>query len=99
MRFYYGEQLLWKWYWKYGEHTYRYRIDPVPHTAKRHYGHSYRRIKTTQERRWCLTEYAKYIRPNRKHLPEEWDEICRSDVKNKKSWKKKKVQKQWMKHL
>ena len=95
----YGDQLLWNWFLGKCEHIYCYRIDPVPLTAKRHYGHYYRKIRTTQEKRWCLKEYKQYFRPNRHHLPDSWEDICRSDLKIKYSWKKKKVQKQWMKNF
>ena len=95
----YGEQLLWKWFYKKNKHIYCYRIDPVPYTSKRHWGFSYRRIRTTQERRWCLREYKQYFRPSRHNLPESWDEIPRLDINNKYSWKKKKFKKQWMKHI
>jgi hypothetical protein len=76
-----------------------YRRTPVPGSGgwSRRYS-VLRRMRTTQERRESLA-YPEYTRGKRNNanLPEHWDDYARSNHSNK-SWKAKKVRKQWMRH-
>lgn len=74
-----------------------FRNGPVPGTGRGR-GYNYHRSpKTTNERRWSLAD-KEYTRPKRnfRMLPDTWDDIPRSDVRIKRSWKKQKKKKQWM---
>ena len=68
-----------------------YRQNPVPHTGKNSwsFGHYYRRPKTTQEMRWAIA-HEKYVRGRRskRHLPSSWDDVPRSDIRERKNWKR-----------
>ena len=75
---------------------YRYRFDPVPGVIRRRHGHYYRRIHTTQERRWAYA-YKGYFRAGRnaKNLPNSWDDRLVGARKDR-SWKRcTKKQRQW----
>lgn len=84
------------WIW-YGP-TFRYRYDPVP--GVKHWKNSilsyYRRMKTTQERRWSLA-HKTYVRGRRnyRNLPNSWDDFCYA--RREKGWKRTKKKRQWMK--
>jgi hypothetical protein len=78
-------------------HLVEYRHDPIPGT-RCHRGARYgktilRRPRTTQERRAYfhdeISEYDIRIRGRRtpRQLPNAWDDMCRSDIFNHKSWK------------
>ncbi len=45
-------------------------------------------------------EHCEYVRGKRcpRNLPNVWDDYLRSDIRNRKSWKNKKVRKQYMKN-
>lgn len=79
-----------------------YRIDPVPYVRKIKHTFSdyYKNPKHVQERRWYY-DSPEYVRGKRspKNLPNPWDDYARSDLRTRKSWKNKKVRKQWMKNL
>jgi hypothetical protein len=103
--FEYGEKIVAKRGWcgrgiVYPKHCYRFRIDPVPFIWKSYRGFRnwYKRPKSTQERRLAYA-YEGYVRGKRKecNLPNSWDDYQRSDVRTRKSWKNKKIRKQWMK--
>lgn len=102
----YGDWLIAnKWYHrsKHPLHFYRFRVDPVPFChgySNWHFGCHYKRPKSTQERRLTFA-YPEFVRKKRsfRMLPNAWDDYPRSDRFNKKSWKKKKIRKQWMKGL
>ena len=85
---------------RYNSIYFRFRFDPVPYTACTNYGHYYKRPRTTQERRLSFKD-KEYVRPRRNYrtLVNSWDDYVRSDLKIKRSWKKKKVRKQWMKNI
>jgi len=77
----------------------RFRLDPVPDSGK--FNHKrvrpmFRRIKTTQERRWSLA-HKKYVRGRRsfRMLPEQWDDYRIADDYNR-GWKRTKKKRQWM---
>ena len=57
-------------------------------------------IHTTPERRWNIAHVNEYgeelVRGRRRHLPNTWDDYIRI---NERSWKQKKIKKQWMKRL
>lgn len=84
----------------YPQHTYRFRCDPVPFVWGPYRGFYcwYKRPKTTQERRMSYF-YGEYVRPKRRNhnLPNAWDDWRRSDIRTRRSWKNKKIRKQWMK--
>ena len=68
---------------------YEFRRDPVPWTGYNHAGGNYyRRIRTTQERRWSLACDPKFVRGTRniRHLPNSWDDITNFSRYHK-SWK------------
>jgi hypothetical protein len=80
---------LWKFsYWRRVYHSFEYRKDPVPFTSHSRKFISLRKIQTIQERRWneAHKDLVK-IRGNRKKLPDDWEDIPRSDI-NHRSWKK-----------
>lgn len=98
----YGELLVARQY--YGlyrnKHQYRFRIDPVPfiyHYA-RWFSAWYKRPRTTQERKMSLA-HKEYVRGKRSavNLPNTWDDCPRSDRDTRRSWKNKKIKKQWLK--
>lgn len=80
---------------------YRFRMGPVPLIGKRRHGFYdwFKGPKTTQERkRFYMDKGLVRIRGDRTAcgLPNAWDDSRRSDVDIKRSWKKRKKQKQWM---
>ena len=85
----------------YPQHTYRFRIDPVPFVFcyRGNFKNWYKRPKSTQERRKSFA-YEGFVRGKRKscNLPNAWDDYQRSDVRTRKCWKNKKIRKQWMKN-
>lgn len=89
----------------YPKHTYRFRIDPVPFVVSanskyRRYFYCWcKKPKSTQERKLSFA-YEGYVRGKRKspNLPNAYDDYGRSDVRTRKSWKNRKIEKQWMKN-
>jgi hypothetical protein len=81
--------------------AYVFRNGPVPNVHKWRGGHHCdRRVQTTQERRQAANpEYEAYVRAarNLRNLPNTFDDIPRTNWT--KSWKQKKMSKQWMKNL
>lgn len=81
--------------------TYVFRNGPVPQLCSKtkQRRKMFRHPHTTNERSQSSNPDIKpYIRPKRRHknLVHSWDEIPRH---NDKSWKNKKIKRQWMKHL
>jgi len=77
-----------------------YRKTPIPNTGKKNnnwFGCYYKRPKTTQERRSSY-EYKKYVRGRRRpcNLPNNYDDVQRGDISNRKCWKNKKKKRQWL---
>lgn len=67
----------------------RFRYDPVPRgIGHRMRGGIYRKIRTTQERRWSIA-HKEYVRGRRSShmIPDYWDDIIRKDYRDR-SWKK-----------
>ena len=96
----YGDVLVlgnWRSNRKYGVvHTFRFRIDPIPHIGKGSYGHYFRQIKTTQERRknsLAVKEGIK-VRGKRNHvnLPNSYNDIKKMYYKGWKNCTKKRKQ-------
>lgn len=87
-----------RWIARY-DHPYEFRNGPVPRTAKRwRGGRSQSNIRTFQERKLSVDpEMKEFVRPSRnfRNLPSSWDQGYRYYGK---SWKNKKLEKQWMKH-
>lgn len=81
-------------------HTFRFRIDPVPFIWKNRYCFRewYKFPEVMQEKRASFA-YPEFVRGKRKAhaLPDSWDDWNRGDVRTRKSWKNKKIKKQWMK--
>jgi len=102
----YGEKLYrQRWYWGQKlECVFRYRLDPVPGIYKkthRNFGNWYKTPKTVNEKRQVYGN-EEYIRGRRnaRNLPNPWDDYLRSDVRSRKTWKKRfKCRKQWEKHV
>lgn len=98
----YGEKLFARvWHTRFsGKYYYfRYRVDPVP-ISKRDYRfrHWYKFPKTTQEKRlWFASEYGR-LKRSWNNIPDAWEDYQRSDVRTRKSWKNRKIKKQWMKN-
>ncbi len=90
-----GDILTQKFYssGKFLNFNFRYRIDPVPFSGKCGGFKQFRKIKTTNERKWNLSVNKKYVRAKRRNIPNTWDDINRT---HDKSWKSKKKRKQWM---
>lgn len=99
----YGE-VLYKRRWYVGglpSIAFRYRIDPVPgiHSFRGWFKCWYKRPKTMNEKRaWFNSEGYGRNRRSPRNLPDPWDDYHRSDVRTRKSWKNKKIKKQWMKN-
>lgn len=79
-----------------------FRFDPVPGTGKKNwcFGHFYKTACCMQERRlYGDLDHRKYSRGKRypSNLPDAWDDWPKSRTYNKRSWKKTKKKKQWMK--
>lgn len=86
----------WRYYSLYKDSNYLgFRNGPIPHTGKRGGYNYYRDVKTTQERRMNCA-HLEYTRGKRRNLPSSWEDIGRSDMMNKYSWKKQKKVRQWM---
>lgn len=79
------------WYRLYNK-IYVYRDGPVPYVGKRNHGHYYRRMKTTQERRWSYSAVVDGVpwraRRNARNLPNPWDDIVIGRLKNWKKYRK-----------
>jgi hypothetical protein len=90
-----------KGWWFLRKHNYVFRQTPVPRTGKRkgYFKYYYKRPKTTQEKRWSYAD-KEFVRGKRRapNLPDSWDDFIRGDIKTRKSWKSKKIKKQWMKN-
>ena len=92
----YGETLVKSRWSRYGKkYHFKYRIDPVPFTGKTKGMFIFRKIKTKQEKTY--NENCPYTRSKRKNknLPDDWEDVRRSDIDDR-CWKKKKKRKQWM---
>lgn len=98
----YGTVLV-KRFWPNNSHSFRYRCEVVPDTGRRmrRYGRWLKRMSHAFNERRIYHAHREYVRPKRstKNLPNPWDDITRADLLDKRSWKKKKLKKQWMKHL
>lgn len=79
--------------------TYEFRRGPVPHISKGGSYNWYRAPKTTQERRMgCIVEHQPFFRKarNTSNIPDAYDDISRTVTR---SWKQKRIKKQWMKNI
>jgi hypothetical protein len=90
----------WKDRWL-SKYHFRYRIDPVPHVGNGNWGHYYRHEKKNK-RYYAELASVKDIFPSDSRLREQvfrckgWNDYQRN---NTRSWKQKKIKKQWMKNL
>ena len=84
----------WWWYY-YGMNYLGFRNGPIPRTGNHSRLHkSYRRPKTMSEIRANNGE-KDFVRGKRKYLPTTWDDVRRANLRSK-SWKNRKVKRQWM---
>lgn len=100
--FKYGEWLYHIIYWRNRRPIYyRFRKDSVPYKGKLNFFCGYKIPKMRKRELSLYTEHKKFVRARRnpKYMPDPWDDVPRSDYRNCKSWKTKKIQKQWMKNL
>lgn len=101
--FKYGEILSIKAYWNRSVKNYffKFRIDPIPNISHRYRFYGYYKNPSMRKRERALYQQDKeYIRPKRRncYLQDPWDDILRGDYNNRKSWKNKKIKRQWMKN-
>ena len=81
--------------------AFRYRFDPVPcvHKRKGWFYSWYKRPSVMNEKwQWFNSEGYGRSRRNPCNLPDPWDDYQRGDIDTRKSWKNKKLKRQWMKH-
>lgn len=98
----YGDLILNRYYsngFKYN-HS-RFRLDPIPKTGKRlkrkqRFYSYHRKPKTAQEKKWAIEFYR--LKRSKCNLISAWNDKLRSDIRTRRSWKKKKIKKQWMKN-
>lgn len=100
----YGEKLFARvWHSRFSGHFifYRFRIDPIPVNGRRRGSFYcwYKRPKHIQEmRQWFASEGYGRFKRSPMNLPDPWDDYLRSDGRTRKSWKNKRIKKQWMKN-
>jgi hypothetical protein len=101
----YGERLFARaWHTGFsGKYYYfRFRVDPVPTISKRDYRfrYWYKVPKSIQEKRLWFASGG-YGRSKRSpfNLPDDRDDYQRGDVDTRRSWKSRKIKKQWMKKI
>ena len=99
-----ADWLHWWPKWKrYPRLQYRFRYDPVPlYINNYHRGCWCKRPHHMNEEKQFYACDPKLVRGKRhpRHLPDPWDDHKRSDLRDKRSWKKGyRVRKQWMKHI
>ena len=97
----YGEKLylINRYYRKYG--SFRYRMDPVPGINRFvfRFRSWYKKPRHAQERKWYYS-CPELIRRKRSpyYIPDDWNDYPRADIKTRRSWKNKKIKKQWEKN-
>ena len=100
----YGDKLIsGVWHTRFsGKFIYfRFRIDPVPgiHCRRGWFGCWYKKPKSRNEKRqWYASEGYGRLARSPFNLPDAWDDYQRGDVDTRKSWKNKKIKRQWMKN-
>jgi len=102
--FHYGEELISRvWHTRFSGNFifFRFRIDPVPAMGYKrgNFGCWYKKPKSINEKRqWFASEgYGRWKRSPFK-LPNPNDDYQRGDVRTRKSWKSRKVKRQYMKN-
>jgi hypothetical protein len=100
----YGEKLFARvWHTRFSGKFifYRFRFDPVPAMGYKR-GNFYcwcKRPKSTNEKRqWFASEGYGRLKRSPFNLPDPWDDYQRGDVRTRKSWKNRKVKKQYIKN-
>lgn len=82
---------------------FRYRFDPVPdvHKCSSSFGSWYKNFRVYKRERSLYHEDGIYSRGKRSpsNLPDPWDDKQRGDVRTRRSWKNKKIRKQYLKNL
>lgn len=84
---------------------FHYRFDPVPGTGKNYHWRGsfkawYKHRNSCRQEKSVYFEHKEYVRKKRSflNLPNPWDDYSRGDERTRKSWKNKKIEKQWMKN-
>jgi hypothetical protein len=101
----YGEELFaGTWHSRFsGKYYYfRFRVDPVPTIGRQGYRfrHWYKFPKSYQEKRlWFASEGYGRLKRSPLNLPCAYDDYQRGDVSTRRSWKNRKIKKQWMKNV
>lgn len=95
----YGEVLYIKWQ----DIEYKFRIGPVPRTGKNtwRFYNWYKNPAVRKRERSLYWDYKKFVRPKRSpnYMVDPWDDLQRGDTGTRKSWKNKKIKRQWMKKI
>jgi len=96
----------WNHWWpkwkRYPRLQYRFRVDPVPYIHNEVYKRGYRMQQSAGEKRQFYACEDPIMIRRKRHpdlLPDPWNDWHRSDIRDKRSWKKKPIKKQWMKHI
>ena len=100
----YGEKLyrIHVWPAPYRHIPFRYRVDPVPGVNNRwRFANWYKNFRVYKRERSLYNEHKEFVRNKRSpyNLPDPWDDKQRGDVRTRKSWKNKKIRKQYMKNM
>lgn len=99
--FKYGERIWYYWTsrWK-KKPTFDFRKSPVPYTGLHGFSFWYKRPSMRKRERSLWYEHKAFVRPARQpnHMPDPWNDEERADIRSRKSWKNKKIRKQWMKN-
>lgn len=107
--FKYGERLYTDYYYNravsswIANSSFRFRKDPVPYKGKKLWRfHCWYKTGAMRKRERSLYyEHKEYVRNARApwNLPDPWDDIIRSHCRELRSWKNKKIKRQWAKNL
>ncbi len=81
---------------------FRFRIDPIPGVSNHRgwFGNWYKTPRNINEKRqWFASEGYGRLKRSPLNLPDPRDDYQRSDLKTRRSWKSRKIKKQWMKKI
>jgi len=93
------------WYWVNRKWVYvvRFRVDPIPSCGKYRYKfrNKYKKPQHMNEEKQFYACDSNLVRKKRHpvNLPNAYNDWRRGDIKTRKSWKNKKIDKQWMKRI
>ena len=79
----------------------RFRIDSIPGTGRKkwRFWSWYKTPRMYKRERSLYSEHTEIVKVRKSlcELPDPWDDVRRSDVRDRKCWKNSKIPKQWMK--